>query len=442
VDFFFTILAVVPPVVLIFCLLFRFIPSRLNLSDDSWSFRWALAYVSVYLLLFLVVNIIYDVLNLSNNFSKRGNDGNSSSTLDDRRIYIALALSISSFIWNLLFPAFLLPSLRADTQFWRGISNTRGLYSDKEQEFSESISENKNPVDMALASRQLPHMMKTIGQHTIDFTLLKKGRFLARGASAKVYEGKFRNEKVAIKVYSPTELTDEVIDAFKKETEIMCKFQHPNVIKFYGICVKPPDVALVIEFCGRGDLKANLEKEPSYWNNARKLRACIDCARGLAYLHGQDIIHRDVKTNNFFVDENHTIKIGDFGEASKKAVDKQTMTIVGTVNYMSPELIEGRKTYTSAIDIYAFGISLAAIWSGEEPFSNVKNTFQIYDMVRSGERPIIPVKSPEGISGIIQVCFVMCIESVYKHVLEHISVLFFNCIRMLGNRIQMIDLQQ
>lgn len=405
VDIFFTVSASVFPTMVVLAHFFRLIPSRLKFRE-LWV---SMLYVSVYIFLFSVVNIVYDVWDIS--------DGDTRNSYSKRRIFAGYTLSAFSFFWNLLFPVFMLPTMRSDTQFWRGMSSSRGLRGDSfhlrlselgsiSGSGSESSIGERGPVDMHLAAFQLPHMMKEIGQYTIDFTLLKIGKYLARGASAKVYKGTYKRNNVAIKIYSPPELTDEVIDAFQKETEIMFSFQHRNVVQFYGICVRPPDIALVIELCSRGDLKSNLVLERSYWNTQRKLRACIEGARGLAYLHDRNIIHRDFKTNNCFVIDDYTIKIGDFGEAAKVATnDGRAMTIVGTVNYMSPELIQGNKYYTSAIDIYAFGISLAEIWTGDEPFANAKSTFKIYEMINSGMRPTLPANLPEGLSSVIQVFF-------------------------------------
>jgi tRNA A-37 threonylcarbamoyl transferase component Bud32 len=418
VDVFFTISAAIVPLVVIFAHFFRLIPCRLKFRE-LWV---SMVYVSVYIFLFSVVNIIYDIWDISDGGTRGFSDSDKSYT--KRRIFAGYTLVAFSFIWNLMFPAFMLPTLRSDTQFWRGMSSSRGLRlrSDSFQlsdvgsgsvssEISSTVE--RGPVDMFLAAIQLPHMMKEIGQYTIDFTLLKKGKYLAKGASAKVYKGTYKNNSVAIKIYSPPELTDEVINAFQKETEIMFSFQHRNVVNFYGICVRPPDIALVIELCSRGDLKSNLVLERSYWSSERKLRACIEAARGLAYLHARNIIHRDFKTNNCFVFEDHTVKIGDFGEAAKAAAnDERAMSIVGTVNYMSPELIQGVKHYTSAIDIYAFGISLAEIWSGDEPFANAKSTFKIYEMINSGIRPTLPTDLPEGLSSLIHVIFMITINII------------------------------
>jgi tRNA A-37 threonylcarbamoyl transferase component Bud32 len=394
-----------------------------------------LIYVAVYVFQFAVLNIIYDALNLN---TSETDDTNDNSPQTERRIYVAFAVAIFTFIWSLLFPYFLLPSLRADTQFWRGVGTSRGISTENNgrsnQGSSSTINECSNPVDMSIAANELQSMMVQLGRNLIDFAYLKKGRLLGRGASARVFEGSYKKNKVAIKVCSPTELSNEVIEAFITETKIMVDLDHINVVKFFGICLKPPDIALIIELCPLGDLKSNMQRDVAYWTPQRKLRASLECVRGLAYLHANNIIHRDVKTHNFFLADDHTVKLGDFGE-STLAKARESMTILGTVGYMCPELIEGQKDYTSAIDVYAIGITLCEIWTGEEPFANVKNFLKIYGMVKNGERPTLPEAAPEGLNGVIKVSGLksICLLSVY-----YFLPIFPN-FRMLGLRTLWID---
>ena len=235
----------------------------------------------------------------------------------------------------------------------------------------------------------------------IDFSFLKRGDIIGHGASSRVYKYCYLKKDVAMKILSP-ELTDEVLDAFVHEANLMLTFDHRNIVKFYGICVRPPQIGLVVELCSQGDLKGHLKTKSHYWSPPRKLRACLECAAALAYLHSHNIIHRDVKCHNFFVDNNYTVKLGDFGESSVKD-PVRNMTILGTVGYMSPELIAGDKHYTTAIDIYALAVTVNEIWVGEEPFCDITNFLKIYDLVLNGTRPTLTSDAPPTVIRLIQV---------------------------------------
>ena len=104
------------------------------------------------------------------------------------------------------------------------------------------------------------------------------------------------------------------------------------------------------------------------------------------------------------MDDFMKIKLGDFGESTLRRESEvgRNMTIVGTVSYMAPELISADRNYTSAVDIYALAITFWEIWTGQEAFKNITNTFSVYNMVQSGIRPEIPTGTPSELSDMIQ----------------------------------------
>jgi serine/threonine protein kinase len=67
----------------------------------------------------------------------------------------------------------------------------------------------------------------------------------------------------------------------------------------------------------------------------------------------------------------------------------QRMTVLGTVAYMAPELVNAQPVYTEAIDVYAMGITFWEIWTGKDPFAK-ENTFSLYQLIAQGSRPEIP----------------------------------------------------
>lgn len=109
--------------------------------------------------------------------------------------------------------------------------------------------------------------------------------------------------------------------------------------------------------------------------------------KGLIYLHTQSppIIHRDIKCDNLFVNGSHgEIKIGDMGTAKMRFGKKYT--VIGTPEFMAPEMYE-EKGYNEKVDIYAFGMCLLEMVTGEYPYAECKNAAQIYKKVTSGAKP-------------------------------------------------------
>lgn len=88
----------------------------------------------------------------------------------------------------------------------------------------------------------------------------------------------------------------------------------------------------------------------------------------LIYLHEEKVIHRDLKLGNLFLDEKMTVKLGDFGLASKlDFVGEKRRTICGTPNYIAPEILES-KGHSYEVDVWSFGIILYTLSFGRPPF--------------------------------------------------------------------------
>lgn len=108
--------------------------------------------------------------------------------------------------------------------------------------------------------------------------------------------------------------------------------------------------------------------------------------KGLVYLHSHQppIIHRDIKCDNIFINGAHgEVKIGDLGTAQENSPlmsSAKRYTVIGTPEFMAPEMYE-EKGYSEKVDIYAFGMCLLEMITGEYPYGECKNAAQIYKKV-------------------------------------------------------------
>jgi serine/threonine protein kinase len=143
----------------------------------------------------------------------------------------------------------------------------------------------------------------------------------------------------------------------------MAALRHPNVVLFMGACTVPPHYAMVTEFASRGNLRTLLNNKDAPLGWKRRVKIALDTAKGMVYLHGRKIIHRDMKSYNLLIDENYVCKICDFG-ISRVIPRNMKMTMKGTDYYMSPEVKAG-KQYDAKADVYSYGLVLVEIITRE-----------------------------------------------------------------------------
>ncbi len=192
-------------------------------------------------------------------------------------------------------------------------------------------------------------------------------RRLGRGGMSEVYLAydTETHQDVAIKILAGSQAT--YLERFRREAEAIDKLHHDHILPAFDYGDEEPWHYLVMLYIPDGTLRDRLQRGPLAPETAADLLDQI--ASALQFAHDHGIIHRDIKPSNILLQDDHYIYLADFGLA--KAVEgsselTQSGVLLGTPEYMAPDLADGPATTSS--DIYALGILLYQMVTGRVPF--------------------------------------------------------------------------
>lgn len=217
--------------------------------------------------------------------------------------------------------------------------------------------------------------MNINGVRIIPNQELKYGTELGEGAFGKVFRGEWktrgqrRTTRKQIAIKEMVDLSSN--DSLKNEVRVLANLKSPYVITLYGIAENP--FRLVFELMEGGTLKERLHDGKDFFWNERKAIA-LDVARGLVYLHGKRILHRDLKSDNILLDGKGNAKIGDFGLSKIKLETEnfQTTSVNGAMLWMDPAFFAfiAATAMTPGSDVYSYGMVLWELAARKIPFVN------------------------------------------------------------------------
>ncbi len=220
-------------------------------------------------------------------------------------------------------------------------------------------------------------------------------RELGRGGMATVYLAVQNSlqRRVALKVMKPALAKDEAFTArFLREGPTVAALTHPNIVKVFDTGAHGEHYYLSMEYLSGGNLKQRL--------HGMSLEESLEVFKGLAsalgYAHHHGIIHRDIKPQNILFYDSGAPVLSDFGIAktlSHETALTATGTYIGSVNYMSPEQIQG-KGVDGRSDLYSLGVLFYELLMGEPPFSGDDQFTIAYHHINAPMPPLPPVLAP------------------------------------------------
>jgi serine/threonine protein kinase len=244
---------------------------------------------------------------------------------------------------------------------------------------------------------------------------------LGEGAFGTVHKGAWRGTMVAVKTLKRLQNAnaDKVALAeFRTELAMIQHLHHPHVVQFLGVMSNPTDGAplLVTEYMEHGSL-ADWFRKPTGLGAGQCLELCLDCCRGMTYLHGRSpnpVLHRDLKPNNLMLTAGMRLKIGDFGLSKTLSVRNrlpQDMSQAykltgetGSYRYMAPEVFR-HEYYGPPVDVYAFSMVAYQMYHHQVPFEGMSPVDAARAAAFERRRPVLASHLPKELADVIRDCW-------------------------------------
>lgn len=221
---------------------------------------------------------------------------------------------------------------------------------------------------------------------------------------------------VAIKTISASLGSDnENKERFLREARAAAQLNHPNIITVFDFGQADNELYMAMELLEGKDLKELITQGQLTFD--QKLDIMEQVADGLAYAHGRDVIHRDLKPGNIHVQPNGQVKILDFGLARLGSSDlTKTGVVMGTPNYMSPEQVMGERVDARS-DVFSAGAVFYELLTNRKPFDAESVHATLYQVVHRDAPPPRQwdPRLPDGIVTIIEIAMNKQVEGRYKN---------------------------
>lgn len=274
---------------------------------------------------------------------------------------------------------------------------------------------------------------KDLSHMVVEENQFQLGESVGEGGFASVYKATLgeHHETVAAKVLNvvedaPQEEGAAVFAEFRKEVSLMASLHHQNLVSLRGLCMKP--ICVFTEFCAFGDLRGYLSHRAEAKKPLLSIEDAVhilhDVAAGMRFLHdaAPPIVHRDLKSPNILLvttpeslsakeltgiarERAPMAKVADFGLSTRTTLPCKGR-LVDNPLWLAPEVLKS-EPYSTAADVYAFGIIMFEVFTARLPFDTEEYAFmyQLEDLIVNGARPEIPGELPSELRDLMERCW-------------------------------------
>ena len=211
--------------------------------------------------------------------------------------------------------------------------------------------------------QQITHILEERGYVRMD--LIGSGGY---SRCYKIYSQKYTS-MFACKIIYVNEAEANVAkkSSYTKEVNALLHLSHPNIIEFYDYFTIDHYVFIILEYCPGGDLLRYV-REHGPLPEEKLIPYAKMAAQAISFMHENNFVHLDIKPSNFFIDKNGRLKLADFGLAQEVPDPKTIAFYLGSPAFLSPEIIRKRPYNPFFSDMWAFGVTLFFLSTGQLPF--------------------------------------------------------------------------
>ncbi|RLM58725.1 mitogen-activated protein kinase kinase kinase YODA-like [Panicum miliaceum] len=236
----------------------------------------------------------------------------------------------------------------------------------------------------------------------------KKGKLLGSGTFGQVYLG-FNSEGgqmcaiKEVKVISDDSNSKECLKQLNQEIVLLSQLSHPNIVQYYGSDLSNETLSVYLEYVSGGSIHKLLQ-EYGPFGEAVLRSYTAQILSGLAYLHGRNTVHRDIKGANILVDPNGDIKLADFGMAKHISAYTSIRSFKGSPYWMAPEVIMNSNGYSLSVDIWSLGCTILEMATAKPPWSQYEGVAAIFKIGNSKDIPDIPDHLSSETKSFLKLC--------------------------------------